>query len=492
MARSKRRRIGGKAVMNWNAFLEIEHRYGLVEEQLDGFAYWTYFRNILAVDIMTKMDSAGERYVYPGRSGWQKVKARLGTIRYALLYGRLPKGRHDMLILNGERRVWSDHCYECIYTDRIAAEYPDSVVLERPYMQKHFRPVKTKNLVYTDFIEIKAMIHWYYAQIMHKKQIAEVRERMREKICAPIEEICAAYQAAYDYHALLEQMVCGYYVYQVKHREFGKIMDRIKPKIILEVVGYNIDCMIVNELAAERSIPTAELQHGVTGETHISYNYYPNTKVKQFPQYFFSFSRFWIETAHYPIPSNRLKEIGFLHLSEKADLAKKNTVKPALHQIIFISQPKIGKVLSEIAVELDALIDKQQYKIIYKLHPGEYERWRERYLKLAASGIEVVDHNKVDLYELFAASEYQVGGYGSTATFEGLEFDLKTYIMREGAYPPLVALCEKGIAVFFDTAQDLHRLILLDSEKPRQVTEHFWKENALENMKREIEAIIAH
>lgn len=476
--------------MELKSFLEIEHKYGLIQDRLDGFAYWTYFRHALKSDIMKKLESAGELYVYPVRSGWQQTKARLGTVKYAFMQGRIPKGRHDMLILNAERRVWSEDCYECIYTDRIASEYAGSVVLERPYFQKHFRPVKTKNLVYTDSIEIKAMVHWYVRRLVHKKRVAEVRESLRRKICAPVKEICGAYGVEYDLNRLLDQMVCGYYVYQTKRKEFDRILKRIDPKIILEVVGYNIDCMIVNELAAKRGIPTVELQHGATGISHMAYNYYPGTRVEQFPQYFFAFSRFWIEMARYPLPTDRVKEIGFPHLCEKAQKAKEKIDKCFPYQIVFISQPKIGERMSEIAVELNELLDDGQYKIVYKLHPGEYERWQKRYSKLAASGIEVIDNSKTDLYELFAASSVQIGGYGSTATFEGLEFDLRTYIMREGAYPGVTALCEKGLARFFDTAQDLYQMILSDTDTAVRRNE-FWKENALENMKREIDAIMA-
>lgn len=475
--------------MELDAFLEIEHKYGLIRDRLNGFAYWTYFRRDLAGDIMKKLDSGGELYVYPKRSAWQQTLARLGTIKYAFLYGRIPKGKHDMLILNAERRVWSQDHYECIYTDRIASEYPDSAVMERPYFQKHYRPVKTGNLFYTDPIEIKTMAHWYSRQLFQRKQVAGIRDILRQKICMPVEEIGKAYQVKCDLEWILDSMVCGYYVYQTKRKELGKILDRLAPRIILEVVGYNIDCMIINELAAERRIPTVELQHGVTGAAHIAYNYYPDTKVEQFPQYFFAFSKFWIDTARYPLAPGNLREIGFPHLDEKAREVKRKVSKGFPRQILFISQPKIGEMLSDIAVDLNELIDAKQYKIVFKLHPGEYERWKERYPRLSASGIEVIDNSRVDLYELFAASVYQIGGYGSTATFEGLVFDLKTYIMREGAYPAVASLCEKGMAQFFDSAQDLYRLILSDSPETEQKN-NFWKENALENMKREIDAIM--
>lgn len=475
--------------MELDSFLEIEHKYGLIQDRIDGFAYWTYFRHGIAGEIMKKLDSGGDLYVYPVRSVWQQTLARIGTVKYALMCGRLPKGKHDVLILNAERRVWARDYYECIYTDKIASEYPDSVVLERPYFQKHFTPVETKNLVYTDSIEIKTMVHWYACQFFHKKQVAQIRKALCDKIRSPIEEVGRVYGVKCDLERILDQMVCGYYVYQMKRKEFDKILRRLNPKVILEVVGYNIDCMIINELASKKGIPTVELQHGATGRSHPAYNYYPNTRVEQFPQYFFAFSRFWIDMARYPLTPDRLKEIGFPHLCEAAEKAKRKTAKKFPYQIIFISQPKIGERMSEIAVELNELIESESYKIVYKLHPGEYERWRERYVKLASSGIEVIDNSRADLYDLFAASTYQIGGYGSTATFEGLEFDLRTYIMREGAYPAVTALCEKGIARFFDSAQDLYQMIVSDSGSLEQ-RNNFWKENALENMKREIDLIL--
>lgn len=475
--------------MNLDSFLEIEHKYGLVQDQIDGFAYWTYYRTELEEAIMKIADSGGELYVYPKRSKWQQAKARFGTLAYAALFGRIPKGRHTVLILNAERRAWAGDCYECIYTDRIASEYPDSVVLERPYFQKHFRPVKTRNLVYTDLIEIKAMVCWYSQGVFHKTCLGEIRKRLYERIREPIEEICSVYHVEYNINHILDKMLCGYYLYKIKKKEFGKIIDKVAPKIILEVTGYNLDCMVVNELAVERHIPTVELQHGATGKSHISYNYYPETYVKQFPQYFFSFSQFWMDMAKYPIPKERIKEVGFPHLSEQAGDARKKTARSFPYQIIFISQPKIGEKLSEIAVELNELIDFEQYQIVFKLHPGEYERWRERYQKLAASDIRVIDDSHTPLYELFAASTYQIGGYGSTATFEGLEFDLKTYIMREGADQEVTWLCEKGIAKFFDSAQELYQLITADTVSSGQQNK-FWKDNALENMKREMNEII--
>lgn len=479
--------------MNLDAFLEIENKYGLVQDKIDGFAYWTYFRsNLQREALKIKGSGSGVKLdASPTRSKWKQTLARIGTIKYALLFSKIPKGKHDVLILNVERRVWTGSCYECIYTDRIAKAYPGSIVLERPYTQKHFRPVETKNLVYTDAVEIKTMAYWYFQNFTHKDRIANIRKILYNKIRKPVEDICNAYQAECNTDYILDKMVCGYFVYQIKKKEFGKILDKIQPEIILEMTGYSMDCMIINELALERHIPTVELQHGSTGPEHIAYNYYPGTRVEQFSRYFFAFSKFWLEAAaaRYPLTSDRLKEVGFPYLDAKAENVRKRISRSVPCKIIFISQITIGRVLSETAVSLRKLIDADRYRIVFKLHPFEYEKWREWYPGLADSDIEVIDNNRVDLYELFAASTYQVGGYSSTAVFEGLQFDLKTYIMREGAYPEVRLLCENGLAQFFDSAQDLYEKILEETETTGAKIS-FWKENALENIKREVDAII--
>lgn len=476
--------------MKLDSFLEIENQYGLVQDEIDGFAYWTFFRCELKWDLERLIDSCDEMYVHPKYSVWEKMKARMQTIKYSIFNSRLPKGKHDVLFLNHERKVWINNHYECIYTDKIAAKYPNSVVLERPYFQKHSKPVQTHNLVYTDYIELRAMLHFYMQSVFWKRHVENIRKKIKGKISEPIQKICEAYQIEYDINCILDKMVCGYYVYQIKKKQFEKIIKKIQPKVIVEVVGYNFDCMTINEIALQYRIPTIELQHGATGVEHIPYNYARGVKVKQFAQYFFAFSQFWIEAADYPLPKERLLPIGFPYLDQRAEEIKGKISKTKPYKIIFISQPMIGERLADIAISLEQMLDKKVYQVIFKLHPGEYERWRERYPRLAKSSVTVIDNNKTDLYELFAEAKYQIGAYGSTATFEGLEFDLKTYILREGASSVLQLLCEKEMATFFDSADELAQMII-DEQKKETIKKVFWEKDALNNMKKVIDAIAA-
>ncbi len=477
--------------MKLDDFLAIEKKYGLIEDKLDGFAYWTFFRTDLEWELEVQKNSYGEAHVQPMLSFGKQLQ-RLGKrFCYLLFFHRLPSISHDVMILNHERRVWIEDHYECIYTDKIAEAFPDAVVLERPYFQEHFRPVKTKNLVYTDWITLKASLFYLLNQKLHPGKYSQIQKELKKRIEKPVDEICRAYGIKYSLDSILEKMVCGYYVYHSKKKDFARVLKRVKPKIILEVVGYNIDCMIINELAAQANIPTVELQHGTTGAEHISYNYYDGVNVLQFAKYFFAFSEFWKEAARFPLQGDFIKVVGFPYMEQKARQMKAKVNKEGKQKILFISQGVIGKRLSEIAVELHQLMNQEEYEIIYKLHPGEYAGWQERYQGLAASDITVIDTNQTDLYELFAGASYQVAAYGSTATFEGLQFELETFVLREKASSELQMLCDKGIAEYFDTAQELCQQIC-EHGKTEKTAIKFWADDALETIISEIKKIMKH
>ena len=438
--------------------------------------------------LLKRKNAYGEAHNLRNVSRAKKIKLRMKMIKYALFYHHVNIRNVDALILNHERRVWNEDHYECIYTDDIAKQFDRAVVLERPYQQSHFRPVDTKNLVYTDWIEVMATAKLYFNKFIAKKKYIQIKEQVKTKIQVACDELSEMMHVSYDLDSFAGLIADGYFLYHKKKKMFAKLIERYQPKVILEVVSYNMDCMIVNELAENFKIPTIELQHGATGREHLAYNYPDGVFIRQFPQYYFSFSQFWCEEARYPIPLEQRKNVGFPHIEKKMD-EKVGISQEKNKVILFISQGPIGEVLSNLAVELNKRINREEYKIIYKLHPGEYTGWRERYMNLANSDIEVVDSNKVDLYELFAISNFQVGGYGSTAIFEGLYFGLITCIYEKGAVEYLQSLCRKGIALPFQNVEELYKLIQENPKKEKQ-NENFWTRGALQNIMREIQMIV--
>ncbi|MCQ2738010.1 MAG: sialyltransferase, partial [archaeon] len=171
-----------------------------------------------------------------------------------------------------------------------------------------------------------------------------------------------------------------------------------------------------------------------------------------------------------PIESENLITMGFPYFEENSKEYQYMMPSSDKTQVLFISQGVIGKYLSKFAYDLSlSLLDEsllivdegekgknnksKGYEIIYKLHPGEYETWRENYPHLLETknlcentnvSFKIIDDNITPLYELFAKSEYQIGAF-STAIYEGLSFDCKTFVINVPGIEYLDDLIDKQI-----------------------------------------------
>jgi hypothetical protein len=129
------------------------------------------------------------------------------------------------------------------------------------------------------------------------------------------------------------------------------------------------------------------------------------------------------------------------------------------NQILFISQGVIGKYLSEFAYNIAKKLEdcEEKYEIIYKLHPGEYSNWQNNYSYLKKceklANFHIIDSSEISLYELFSKSEYQVGVF-STAIYEGLLFNCKTFIVDLPGSEYMDSLVEKNYVKKIATADE--------------------------------------
>lgn len=70
-----------------------------------------------------------------------------------------------------------DGLYECIYTDDIVENMPDAVVLEEPYQNIHYKPAKTKNLVYTDILDLYSYLNCVFGKFFVIRHILKIKKR---------------------------------------------------------------------------------------------------------------------------------------------------------------------------------------------------------------------------------------------------------------------------------------------------------------------------
>ena len=253
------------------------------------------------------------------------------------------------------------------------------------------------------------------------------------------------------------------------------------PKILIEVNSYCFNCLLFNELAKKRGIKIIELQHGVIGKDNIAYNFYRKINLDTFPDYIFLFGDFWKKNVNFPITKKQLIVTGFPYMENQLNNYKNHNNRiDNVQNILFISQGTIGKKLSKLAIDLNEIINHKKYKIIYKLHPGEYDRWKREYPWLLNKSIDIIDNNTKDIYYFFQRSKYQVGVY-STALFEGLHFDLTTIIYKVNGHENVEDLYKKGYAILVSSAKEIknnlenYKKVIIDKE-------FLWKSNSTINI----------
>lgn len=478
--------------MDLKVFNEVEEKYDLPNLNLNGYFYWNYLRAELAWKIEQQKSKLDIIRTAESESLARKMAKKTERIKNILFCGRIKKKECDILVLNHERRVWGDDAYECIYTDEVIKKYEKAVVLETPYQGRHYKPIVTKRIVYTDIVEIFSYILCSAFRLVQAKKFDEYKQKMLDSLRQPMSELNEKYGTNVKIEDVGNSLIYGYYMYKAEKAYYSFVIRKLKPKVIIEVVSYSRKCMVVNEIAAEKGIPTIELQHGTIGEEHIGYNYPRGYKIKQFPEYLFLFGDYWRSKSRFPISQENIGTVGYPYMDKMEKKYRKIREKKAKKNILFLSTGPIGLELSNLAVGLSRVLDLEKYHIIFKLHPKEYTLWKDSYPLLVNSDVEVIDNNRQNLYEFFAKSDIQISGFGSTTVFEGLYFGLTTFLITRGMTKEFQELCDVGIASEIVDIEDLY-IKILESEKKSTNNLNdlkLWKKDGLNNMIKEINEII--
>lgn len=468
-----------------DTFVKIENKYNLYDKEIEGVNYWIYCRTSIFKLLMAQKYNLGVAHRFNTAKLTDKIRIGAKLVYYSYIKRYKIPHKTDVLIYNHPRRVvGEDGYYECCYTTDIGEHYENVCILESPDTYEHKVPIREKNIIYMDRAKVMSNLYYIYVKCFQKKRYGMLKEKVRSDIYAPLHDIAVAEQIELDENHIIKLLVKRVLVCKKKKKYYEKLLKKIQPKVIVEVVSYGKDSMILNELGKQYGIPTVELQHGTMGDTHIAYNYGNARNIKQFPEYEFLFSDYWKETTPFPILPDRVKVVGYPRFEHYL----KSHQKPETDKrgICFISAGTIGKELSCLALELSKQLDMNKWRIFYKLHPGEFANWRNYYPWLEETDIEVVGEGGMGLYDVFLQCSVQVG-VSSTALFEGLGFHLHTLIFKRYGSEIFEDLCQKGYATYIENVQDCVNEL---ENNNRQYTLSFWKENAAENMIRELDEIL--
>ena len=460
-----------------------EKRHSLFERgHVDDFDFYSYLRREL---VNTAVNSKNGVATDPFASKGQKDRGLKLFLKLLKRSERPPAGRADLLILCHPRRQKNGDVYESVFTDFLEEEFSSTLTLERLFDDhSHYEPAMTRRICYTDRITLKSYVDRLLAKRFRKKEYENVRARVAAIMEEPFRELEEEQGIDLKKKTYYERAVILYYFYHSRKKRYEAFLDKVSPKAVAEVVSKSVDAMLINELCRERSIPVIELQHSLLGPIA---RYPEGINEKQSPTHYLSYSDYWSEYQSYPIPADNVYACGSPYFERQVARYRKPVKKEAgCEKVIFISGMAYGRELSEAAVRLSQLAREdreRKIEIIYKLHPDEFGSWRELYPYLAESGINVVDSRDVSIYEYFNDCTAQVGVF-STAIYEGMAFDLDTYILNMSFAAEFLQLARSGYATLVEGGDDLYASLAKGSgsSKAGDICGRFWKSGARENI----------
>lgn len=456
-------------------FFNLEEKYNLNYQLIQGCYVWQLIRIYLYYDITRKTKTFGAPQ-QKTLSLFDKIKSFTPFLKNSILSNPL-RGKYtkDILIFDHPRKVIFKGEYRDIYSyflvDLLEDDYSFEV-LEAPYLNNHFS-AKKSYITYTDRIQLGSYI-------FKKRNKIEFTPKELELINNVQKELKESFDVDINLEWILKIHILNF---RYDYAKYTQLFKKRKPQKIFVVVAYENQAVV--SAAKDLGIEVVELQHGTITDYHLGYSY-PlksrlNGEIAYFPDKILTFGDYWINNETSPISEDNIIPVGFSYFEVVSKDYQNLSANP--DQVLFISQGVIGKYLSKFAYEF--ALKRPDLKIIYKLHPGEYETWKDNYSELVndLDNFQVIDNSKTPLYELFARSAYQVGAF-STAIYEGLMFNCKTFILDVPGVEYLSDLIDKGYVFKINSADDL--VDNLEKFKPKEYDKNFFFKNLDTRLLREV------
>ena len=450
----------------WN----LEEKYELNHKEIQGCYPWQLIRMYLYYEI-TRKTNVFESAQQSSLSLFDKINSFLPFLKNSISSNPLSGSENvDVLIFDHPRKVIFEDEYQDIYSyflkDTLNQYGKSFETIESPYLNQHFRNknnIKENHVRFNDRILLGSFIH----KTRNRGKLPFTEDE-KQLINTVKEELEAAFKIEIDLFRIMEDHILNF---QYDYKKYIELLQKKNPKLVFLVVAYENKALVA--ACKKMNIEIIELQHGTISPYHLGYSYPENTRkfngeikeIEYFPDKILSFGDYWKNACSFPIDSENIISIGFPYFEENSKTymkiaEKKDNEQIGQQQILFISQGVIGKYLSKLAYETASNINESQnYNFIYKLHPGEYGTWRENYDYLTKAVDEfdnftVIDKSEPPLYELFAESHYQIGAF-STAIYEGLAFNCKTFIIDVPGVEYLDDLIDKDIVKKVKSSEEL-------------------------------------
>jgi hypothetical protein len=393
---------------------QLEDKYNLLDLEISDIKIWQYKRMQIFYLLSRKIGLYQMPHSKQSKS--EKFINLYSYIKYSFINNPFLIKQTDDIIFDHPRTKFVNGENIDIYTHYFIQEFINNKkkikVLERPYLGKH---IKKKNSYrsYLDFIILITNLFKSFVRIKNNDELNIIKNLEKE----------------IDNDLMINSnlsnlMISGIKEFKIRYKLFNILLKKVQPKNIYVIVSYVYGDLI--KAAKDLNIKTYELQHGTFSKYHLGYSF-PNRKkaLEYFPDFFIVWNDYWKNLIDIPIDYKNimLREFDYL----KNEKAKYSNIMKINNQIVILSQGAIGENIA--TVILDNFKKLENYKILYKLHPGEYKDWKSNKALFELSkknNVEICLN--VDLYTLLASSSIQIGVF-STAIYEGIEFGCETILL---------------------------------------------------------------
>lgn len=429
---------------------EVEKKYDLFNQKIQGVYFWKLVRFPTVKRITEKTGLYGQAHTSVKKSYTEKLSVLPKMLWNTYFNGvKYRKNKVDTLIFQHARKVKIGDEYIDIYTNELIKELEEKnekfEIVDKPLLRKYFIEASQKRS-YDQKKDLKYLIK----RVFFKVKLTEQEEKIIDEVES---ELKKRFKIEFNIKDEIKKRIK---LFKLAKSEYIKILEKRDVKKVFLVVSYGCEPLI--SACKDLKIECIEMQHGTMGKYHLGYSFPNNKEIPYFPDNIYMFGEYWYDNTPIPLKREDIKIIGYPYLENQ--LKRYEGIEKQKASILFISQGTIGKKLSEIGYKFAK--ENPNYKVTYKLHPGEYDRWQNDYPILNGAvkmnNFEVVDNNKTNLYEYIAKAEYLIGVY-STVIFEGLTLNCKTILVDLPGIEYMDYLIEKDYVKLAEDEKDIIKFI---------------------------------
>lgn len=429
-----------------NSLIDIEKKHGLLDVEINGVKIWQALRMQIFLEIGLKTGCYEVPHTVKD-SVADRIKAAGSFARSILFHNPFcGKGKIETLVFDHNRKINIGGEFIDVHTkyfiDELLERGESFEVYERPYMNRHY----SKNDPYRRHLDIILILTTLYG-ILFPSRIKAADRRFLARLQS---EIGSAFRIDIDLEKMFSKEIARF---RIKYRLLKALMKKKGTREVYLVVGYGEAPLI--KAARDLGVTSIEFQHGIFSEYALGYHFpaVPKNSLEYFPDRIYIWDDFWKKMCDLPLTDERIVTYGFQHLIKTRE--EYRHLLKSEKQIIVISQGIAGPKMSDII--LKNIEDLKDYTILYKLHPGEYHRWRqyESLVRLSEyDNVKVIDNNEIPLYRLLAESRYLIG-LSSTVIFEALSFGCNIFLIDLPGIEHMKKLIGAGKATKIDAGQKI-------------------------------------